>query len=94
MRDARPNMDQQAKAVAMHFKPAHAITYVDRLNQLHQANSALAGLDFATLNVGINVAIKAVRKSFLAEVDIVSPLPIRYCANVNTLAKFVLMFLE
>lgn len=87
-------MDQQAKAVAIHINSAHAISYVDRLNQLLHAKNALAGLDCATLNVGINVANKAVRKSIMAEMDIVRALPILYCADVNTLAKFVLMFLE
>lgn len=94
MRGARPGTGRRVKACATDITYARAIIYVDQyhLHHLPRPNTALAGLAFAILDVGTHVAIKAVHKSTLVELDFVMVLPILYCANANTLARFIFFF--
>lgn len=98
MRGARPGTGQRVKVCATDITYARAIIYVDQyhVHQVHlpRPNVALAGLAFAILNVETHVAIKAVHKSTLVELDSVTVLTILYCANANTLARFIFFFLN
>ncbi|KAF3514606.1 hypothetical protein F2Q69_00009857 [Brassica cretica] len=95
MRGARPGTGRRVKACATDITYARAIIYVHQYHLHHlPRHTALAGQAFAILDVGTHVAIKAVHKSTLVELDFVTVLPILYCANANTLARFIFSFLN